>query len=156
MAKKGKPQLDLANPARIDRQNRITELRLLGKSVADIAREIHMSKATVSRELKMEHVKDAIEDTVKYLSTFHSLVEQGHIELLTSDIPEVRQKAIDSWYKVMGVTGIQPPVIIQKMLAIQNNVILSPHVQRILSSTMPDDFIDVTPYEDTTKSNGET
>ena len=151
MTKKGEKQQNEDNPERIQRQLTIASLRLDGKSVAEIAREIGMSKATVSRELQKEHIKTAIEDTVSYLASFHPVVERGHVELLISDDPAVRQRAIDSWYKVMGAMGPQAPQYIQNILAVQGNVVMTPQLQKLITHAFSDDIIDVTPYEDTTR-----
>ena len=144
-------KLAKGNPKRIERKATIRDLRLSGKSMADIATALHIAKSTVWKDLQDSDVKAAIEDTVKYLSTFSPLVYEGHVELLASNVPEVRQRAIELWYKLMSMLGAQQSIYIQNMYATQNNVILPEHMQRLLAQG-PGEVINVTPYEDTSKT----
>lgn len=144
------------NPARVARKARVIGLRLRGKSVAEIAREIGMSKATVSRELSDKDAKEIIENQVRYLLQFADVATQGHIDLLVSDDPDVRHRAIELFYKVVGMFGAQTPVFIQNLYATQNNVTLTPELQRLLTQTFPQEIIDVTPYEDSSKEAHDT
>ena len=148
------PKLSKGNPKRIERKATIRDLRLTGKSMSEIAGALHIAKSTVWKDLQDADVKQAIEDTVKYLSTFSPLVYEGHVELLASEVPEVRQKAIELWYKLMSMLGAQQSIYIQNMYASQTNIVLPAHLQQLLAQG-PGEVIDVTPYKDTSKSKGE-
>lgn len=138
------------NPERKKRNIEIACLRSTGKSVLEIAREINVSKATVSRALKDEEVKAILDETTKYYATFAPAIRQALIELCVSENPEVRQRAIAEWHKVMGMTSSQQSIFIQNMFAQQNNVVLPRHLQELLARG-PGEPIDVTPHIDTTK-----
>ena len=138
------------NPKRIERKATIRDLRLSGKSMSEIATALHIAKSTVWKDLQDADVKQAIEDTVKYLSVFSPVVYEGHVELLVSLDPGIRLKAIELWYKLMSMLGAQQSIYIQNMYATQNNVILPEHLQRLLAQG-PGEPINVTPYKDTSK-----
>ena len=144
------PKLSADNPKRTERKITIRDLRLSGKSMSEIATELHIAKSTVWKELQDKDVKQAIEDTVKYLSVFSPVVYEGHVELLASIDPGIRLKAIELWYKLMSMLGAQQSIYIQNMYATQNNVVLPEHLQRLLAQG-PGEAIDVIPYTDTSK-----
>lgn len=139
------------NPERKKRNIEIACLRATGKSVLEIAQEIHVSKATISRALKDEDVKNILDETTKYYATFAPAIRQGFIELCVSPNPDVRQRAIAEYHKVMGMSSSQMSIFIQNMYAQQNNVVLPQHLQELLARG-PGEVIDVTPHEDTTKT----
>jgi len=144
-------KLAKGNPKKKKRNATIAALRSTGKSLLEIAREIKVSKATVWRALQDSEVKEILEETTKYYATFAPLVREGFIDLLASDVPEVRQKAISEYHKVMGLSGSQVSIAVQNLYATQNNVVLPDHLQRLLAQGIGD-VIDVTPYKDTTKA----
>jgi len=144
-------RLSKNNPKKKERNVEIACLRSTGKSLLEIAKEINVSKATVSRALKDSEVKEILEETTKYYATFAPMVREGFIELLASEVPEIRQKAIAEYHKVMGMSGSQISIFIQNMYAQQNNVVLPQHLQELLARGAGE-VIDVTPYEDTTKT----
>ena len=141
------------NPKRTERKATIRDLRLSGKSMSEIANDLHIAKSTVWKDLQDADVKQAIEDTVKYLSVFSPVVYEGHVELLASNDPGIRLKAIELWYKLMSMLGAQQSVYIGAIYATQNNVVLPEHLQRLLAQGQGE-VIDVTPYEDTSKGGG--
>jgi len=136
--------------AKKKRQAQIVPLRLQGKSLYQIAQEIGSTKATVWKDLQDKDVKEKIDNAIKYYSMFAPVVQEGFAELLVDPEKDIRLKAIQEYHKVMGITGSQTSVFIQNILNIQGNVTLSPRMQSLL--TQHPDIIDVTPYNDTSKS----
>lgn len=133
------------------RQRQVLGLRKSGESIGEIARKINASKATVWKDLQQEDVREAIEEHIKYLSILTPLAREVHLELLVDEDSAIRQKALDTYYKVLGITGIQAPPFIQNILNIQTNVMLTPQMQQLLVGAIPREVIDVTPYRDTSK-----
>jgi len=74
----------------------------------------------------------------------------GHDEIVNDKEHKDRLAGIKLRYDVVGITAPHPSIFVQNILNIQGNVTLSPRMQSLL--TQHPDIIDVTPYNDTSKS----
>ena len=126
----------------------IAKLSAIGKSCKKIADEVHVHKTTIAKKLKDPESKAIIESFQKYYLTYAEDVKRGFMELVTSDDPKVRQKGIEEYHKVMGITGAHPGIFIKNLYATQQNIITSPVVEALIDKHMNDQIIDIELIED--------
>jgi len=81
------------NPARIERKETIAQLRLLGKSMQEIAKELDITKGTVWKDLQDEHVKQILEAGTKALIRQVPQAVHNYETFLKSEDENIKYKA---------------------------------------------------------------
>jgi len=128
----------------------IANLRAQGKSTREIGKVVHLSHQTVANKLKDSDVKENVINILKYFATFSEEVGRKFMGLVLSDDPAIALKAIESYFKSMGIVGTQtPPIYIQTINQIRQVIAMAPHLQDILTKHSGDAIIDVEIIQDT-------
>ena len=122
-----------ANKAKKQQQNvTIAQLRATGKNCREIAKCVNLSHVQVSRRLKDSDVKDRIDGMLKYYVSYDKEVQAKFMSLVLSDIPDIRQKAITEYHKVMGITTPHPSISIERLYVDNRSINYQPHIQAMI------------------------
>lgn len=126
----------------------IAKLRAIGQSCREISKAVHLSHSQVAKKLKDPEIKKIIESFQRYYISYGEKVQKGFMELVLSKDPKVRQKAIEEYHSVIGISPSHTSSIFIKNLYQDNRQqILSPDVVELLGKHLQDNIIDVTPLE---------
>lgn len=149
--KKGKGKLSKTNPARQQRDTTIAEMRLQGKSIREIAKEIGLDKSQVCRVLNDKEVKEILDKVHRFYGGFAEDVGREFMGLcLLSSDPAIREKAIKEYHKIMGISPAHTPsIFIQNLYQDNRQQIISSDVLTLLGKHLSDprDTIDMEPLE---------
>lgn len=71
-------------------------------------------------------------------------VKKGFMELVLSDDPDVRQKAISEYHKVTGISPSHTPsIFIQNLYQDNRQQIISPDVLKLLGKHLQENIVDM-------------
>ena len=87
----------------------IAVLSAIGKSCKQIADKVHLHKTTIAKKLKNTEARQIIEGFQKYYLAYAQDVKRGFMELVLSDDPVIRQKAISEYHSIMGISPTHTP-----------------------------------------------
>ena len=122
-----------ANTAKKLTQNvTIADLRSQGLSCREISTHLDLSYRQIARRLQDSDVKEILENTVRFYALYAEEIGDSLIGLCGSEKEEIRLKAIDQYYKVLGINTSHAPIFIQNIYQDQRSIYYSPHIQNII------------------------
>ena len=127
----------------------LAKLSAIGKSCKKISDTVHLHKVTIAKKLKTPEAKRIIESFQQYYLMYAQDIKRGFMELCLSDNPVIREKAIDKYHTIMGITPSHTQSqFIQQIYIDNRQQLLSPIVQGILTEHLAKTITDVEVIED--------
>jgi DNA-binding transcriptional regulator LsrR (DeoR family) len=139
--------METMDKQKLQRDVAISQLHLSGKSQKEIAAEIGISNATVSRVLSKEHIKELVNKAVEAMILRAPEVVKRLFEHIQEDNASVSMKAISEYNKVIGISQPHASLVIQNMYVDARRQTLSAEMVQVLSPGLKqltdDDILDI-------------